>query len=63
MAVHSSISTLNSPLVLLMEDDLPLLDLNKRALTRAGYRALTARSAREARENAAKDPPQGDTLW
>ena len=43
--------------VLLIEDDLTLLYLNKRALEQAGYRVIPVRSLKDAREYLARGSP------
>ena len=48
--------------LLLVEDDRALVNLNKRVLTREGYRVLVARNLNEAREAVENDNPQAIVL-
>lgn len=48
--------------VLLVDDSPVLLNLNKKVLTQEGYRVLTARSLKEAREQAALNRPSAAVL-
>lgn len=52
----------NAPLILLVEDDLVLLNLNKHVLTRQGCRVLPVRSFKEAWEAVEKETPQAVVL-
>ncbi|MDR1070314.1 MAG: response regulator, partial [Gracilibacteraceae bacterium] len=57
MENNSPLSTLNSPLILIVEDDEEMARLNGRLLTRKGYEVLLAFNAAEARARVREHRP------
>ena len=57
MKNNSPLSTLNSKLILLVEDELDILENHRRFFEEEGYRVLLAATYEQAREHLAKETP------